>query len=164
MQLTRNILSRKQQGSISDGTVFQEVCKDVAIDLNVDLVSIWLCGDPDRKSYIECQCRYDAKNETFEKGEIVWKADCPVYFETMIEDNIIAAKDVSKHPATRDMMEIYFEPKGICSLLDFILHKDFKPTGVICCEMRGTPREWTEKEIGYLRAIAALVSHRFCDS
>jgi len=160
MLRTRKILSQKMIGSIDDETVFREVCLDVSESLKVDLVSIWYCSDGG--GGIECQCRYDALDGAFSKGQKLMKTDCQFYFETMVEYNCISAPDVHSHPATKELIEAYFKPNGILSLLDFILHEDFKPIGVICCENRRDHRYWNDNDKNYLRSLASLISHRFC--
>jgi len=160
MQRTRKILSDQKHGNISDETVYREVCLDVSEHLKADLVSIWYCCDGE--AGIECQYRYDANEDSFSKGQKLMKTDCQFYFETMVEYNCISAPDVRTHPATKELVDSYFAPNGIVSLLDFILHEDFKPIGVICCENRSDYRYWNDADKAYLRSLASLISHRFC--
>ena len=159
MQRTREILSLKHLETATEEAVFQAVCLDVSEALDADLVSIWFFDDA--HSRIDCQSRYDAPTARFSCGQSLLKADYPRYFETVVEYNFIAAPDAQTHPATSELTEGYFIPNEIQSLLDFILHKDCKPIGVICCESRAKRRDWSEKDKSYLRAIASLVSGRF---
>lgn len=156
MKRTRKILKSK---SIDDETLFQAVCLDVAERVESDLVSIWFCSF--EGTGILCKCRYDAITGLFSEGQRVMKADCPLYFETMIEYNYISAPEACEHPATRELAEKYLKPNGVVSLLDFILHEDFKPIGVICCESRSSIRHWSDEDMSYLRSIATLISNRF---
>lgn len=145
--------------SVHDQDLFKSVCLDVAEHVESDLVSIWFCSF--EGTGILCKCRYDAATGIFDDGQRIMKKDCPRYFETMIEYNYISASDARKHPATRELAEIYLKPNKVQSLLDFILHEDYKPIGVICCENRSSIRHWSEDNMSYLRSIAMLVSSRF---
>lgn len=160
MERTRKILSQRQKEAVDNKMVFREVCRDVAENLDADLTSIWFCAKDG--SAIECQCHYDALSGTFSQGQCLDKAKCQFYFETMIEYNCISAPDVYTHPATRELIEPYFKSIGVLSLLDFILHENFKPIGVICCENRREHRYWNDNDKNYLRSMASLISHRFC--
>lgn len=159
MKRTREILSLKQVEDATDEKVFKAVCLDVAEDLEADLVSIWFFDS--NQTRIECQCSYDAVTGEFSKSHALKRNDFPSYFKTVVEETFISAPDACTHHATKELTEIYFKPNGIQSLLDFIIHKDFKPIGVVCCENRSTRREWSEENKNTLRMIAALVSHRF---
>lgn len=159
MKRTRDVLNAGSLQSISDQDVFKAVCLDIAENIGSDLVSLWFCSF--EGSGILCQCRYDALTDTFSEGQRLMKEDCPRYFEAIIEYNYISAPDARSHPATRELTETYFKPNGIKSLLDFILHEDFRPIGVVCCENRQKIRHWSEADKSYLRSIASLVSSRF---
>jgi len=159
MLRTRKVLNLKQIDSILNHEVFEAVCKDLAEEIDANLVSIWFCAR--EGTGIECQCAYDVVSGEFTHGQFLSKNEHPIYIQNLIEYNYISAPDVRTHPATKELIEDYFEPNGILSLLDFILHKDHKPVGVICCENRRVHRNWSEDDKSYLRKIAALVSHRF---
>lgn len=159
MQRTREILKPNLADSVCDQDIFEAVCLDVAENVDSDLVSIWFCSF--EGTGILCKCRFDALTGVFSEGQRVMKEDCPQYFETMIEYNYISAPDACEHPATRELTESYLKPNGVRSLLDFILHEEYKPIGVICCENRSCIRQWSEADMSYLRSIAMLVSSRF---
>lgn len=159
MRRTRKVLNPEPTQSVCDQDVFEAVCLDVAENIGADLVSLWFCSF--EGSGILCKCRYDALTGIFSEGQRLMKEDCPHYFESMIEYNYISAPDARLHPATRELTEAYFKPNGIKSLLDFILHEDFHPIGVVCCENRQRIRHWSDADKSYLRSIASLVSSRF---
>jgi GAF domain-containing protein len=159
MQRTRKILSLQATENISENTIFQAVCEDIHERVDADLTSIWFFNSS--KSTLKRQCQYDALEGNFDKGHIITKAEYPGYFETILEDNYLTAPDVHSHYGTKALSETYFDPKGIKSLLDFIIHRDFQPIGVICCENRRSQRNWNESDKNYLRSIASLVSVRF---
>lgn len=159
MQRTREILRPQNVDTIHNQDVFEAVCLDVAEHVGSDLVSIWFCSPEETE--ILCKCRYDVLTGAFSEGQRVMKKDCPRYFEAIFEYNYISAPEALEHPATRELAEGYLKPNGVRSLLDFILHEDYKPIGVVCCENRSSIRHWSDEDMSYLRSIAMLVSSRF---
>ncbi len=138
---------------------FQAICWDTSQHLDADQTSVWTF-DADL-TRIECRCSYDALAETFSHGQILQRADYPVYFQNIIEDECVCAPQAQVQVATREFTESYFKPAGIVSLLDFILHENARPYGVICCENRRDIRHWSDADQAYLRAMAVLTSFLF---
>jgi len=159
MNRTREILSKKRSTPATKEEVFKSVCMDVSENLDADLTSIWFF-DKDQ-TQIECQCCFDAITKEFTKGGALKNADYPTYFNSIVEFNFISAPEALTNSATKELAESYFKPKGIVSLIDFILHRNFNPIGVICCENRSSIRNWSESDKDYLRSISALVSFQF---
>ena len=159
MNRTRDILNLGRVQNATQDEIFKSVCLDVSEQLDSDLVSIWFFDDI--QSHIECQANYDAVTGNFSDGQILHQKDYPHYFKTIIEYNSISAPNARTNSATKELSKGYFAPNRILSRLDFILHNEFKPIGVICCENRSYIRDWTEADKSYLRKIATLVSSRF---
>jgi len=159
MKRTRGILDRKRTQPTAEEEIFQSICKDVSENLDADITSIWFFDKT--LSQIECQCCLDSINDSYSSGEILKKATFPSYFNSIIEYNFISAPNARTSQFTKELAEPYFEPKGILSLLDFTIHKDFEPVGIVCCENRRNIRYWSEDDKDYLRSIAALSSLHF---
>jgi GAF domain-containing protein len=157
MGRTRALLAKARQ--VSTPEFFQAVCLDTSGDLDIDQSSVWTFDPHGQK--IECQCRYDALTKEFSRHQALRQQDCPRYFRAIVEENYVCAPDVATHPATREFLESYFKPNGIVSLLDFIMHEDAVPYGIICCENRRGIRQWSEADRNYLRSIATLTSFLF---
>ncbi len=159
MQRTREVLSLKHLPSASSDEILQTVCTDLATDINADLVSVWFFNRSQTK--IRCELYYDSMYQSFNKGQVIYRDNCPHYFQALIEDSCIATSDAQHQNATRELADIYLIPNGIQSTLDFILHRGRTPVGVICCECRGQPRVWSEDDKSQLRIVAELLSARF---
>ncbi|EDY83706.1 hypothetical protein VDG1235_3333 [Verrucomicrobiia bacterium DG1235] len=157
MRRTKQLLS--QRASARKEEIFNAVCEDAAEDLDADLVSIWTF-DSDL-SQIECQSRFDAIDNSYSKGLLLKRSEYPNYFRAIVEDNLVNAPNARIQNATKEFTDSYFIPNGIRSLLDFILHKDFTPIGIICCENRRSIRHWSAEDENYLRTIATLTSFLF---
>ena len=159
MKRTIEILDRAQSETVSPDTVFQSVCKDVEEQTGANRVSIWHFENDD--DCIRCACFYEAHNKTFTNGQVLFADDQPEYFKTILTENFIVAPDARNHPATAEFTDQYFREHDIHSLLDFIIHENFKPVGVICCENAGERREWHDDDISYLRQISTVISFYF---
>lgn len=159
MNRTKALLESEDEDQITSQKVFEAVCMDASENVNADLVSVWFFDE--KNTQIECQCVYLRDSNEFARGLILRASDYPKYFKSIVEENIISAPDARNHPITSEFTDGYFKPNGIVSLLDFILHKDGKAVGVICCENRGEIRHWSKGDKNYLRALATLTSFHF---
>lgn len=124
-----------------------------------DRVSLWTFAD--NHSKIVSKVSYDHINNKYGDTAELKREDFAVYFDAIINNDVIIASDAREHPQTACFKELYFKPNNIYSLLDFILHKDFKPIGVICCESVGRLYEWSEDDVQALRRIASSSSLYF---
>lgn len=159
MKRTAEILDRLASSSVTTDMVFQVACEDVAEHTRANRVSVWHFGkDNDR---IKCDCFYEADKGSYSKGQVLLADDHPSYFKAILTETFIDAADARDHPATAELIDPYFEEHDIYSLLDFIIHNDFKPVGIICCENSGARRDWDEKDLSYLRQISTLISFKF---
>ncbi|MEP0357040.1 MAG: histidine kinase [Paraglaciecola sp.] len=121
--------------------------------------SIWRLID--NKEKIECLMCFDRQPHEFSFGQVLCKADFPEYFDAILENEHIVAPDARNHPSTECFNADYFIPNDIYSLLDYILHQDFSPTGMICCESVGSFSQWQENDSTALRKISNVISMFF---
>jgi hypothetical protein len=75
-----------------------------------------------------------------------------------MEHHFIVAPHARTHPITSELNEKYFVPNDIYSLLDFIIHRDFDPVGVICCKNAHSPIKWTDQHVSVLRQVSSIIS------
>lgn len=151
-------LEAADRTSLSSEHVFHAACRDVAEATGANRVSIWDFSD--RRDSVHCVCFYDASTDSFTKGQVLTAEDLPTYFRVILKEKYIVAPDARSHAATAELVDPYFRDHDIYSLLDFIIHENFKPIGVICCENAGAIRDWQEEDISYLRQISTLISFR----
>ena len=97
----------------------------------------------------------------FSNGQTLNQQDCKPYFDFILSNQLLKAAEARKHASTMCFNETYFEPLNIYSLLDFIFHLDFEPTGVICCESVGKCEHWTEEDEENLKRISGITSMFF---
>lgn len=117
-----------------------------------DRVSLWAFSNDFEK--IKSLICYDASSGEIASGMTLSKSDFNDYFKAIMEQEIINAPEARTHDLTKYFNEIYFVPLNIQSLLDFVLHQNFTPSGIICCESVGKVTHWTDENIESLRRIA----------
>lgn len=159
MDRTAEILEKAKTEDVPPFQIFQAVCRDVAEKTEANRVSIWHLEKD--HSCIRCACFYEADGEVFSDGQVLYADDHPTYFKSILTEKFIVAPDARDHLATAELTDEYFRPHDIYSLLDFVIHEDFKPSGVICCENSGERREWRDDDVSYLRQISTIISFHF---
>jgi hypothetical protein len=122
-------------------------------------VSLWKFGE--NQTYLQCLLCFDKLDNKYTSEHILSKADYPEYFAGLAKSNCVMASNAREHPMTRCFNQDYFIPNQIHSLLDYVLHHDFIPTGVICCESVGRRVEWEQEDVDALRKIATIISMFF---
>jgi len=138
----------------------KEICLTTsALVKGADRVSLWRFDD--NFEFIESLICYDVKEHSFTCGQKLNRADFGAYFNGILEQDVINAPEARTHPLTECFTESYFNPLDIYSLLDFILHENFSPTGIICCESVGKVTQWTSDNVKSLRRIANSSSMYF---
>jgi len=142
---TADVLDGRKEGRVSSKVVLQTACREIAEYTNANRVSIWHFEDGDKS--IRCDCFFEADKDLFSSGQQLTSDDCPKYLKTILTEQLIVAPDARNHPVTDELTNPYFVDYDIYSLLDLIIHEDFKPTGVICCENAGAQREWRDEDI-----------------
>lgn len=126
---------------------------------NANLISLWRFGE--HKQKVISLINYDVEAQEFTEGLELNRRDFPVYFDAIVERELLVASRARAHPVTSCFNESYFEPLDIHSLLDFILHKEFAPVGVICCESKGAAVNWSDDDIENIRMLATQISYCF---
>jgi hypothetical protein len=124
-----------------------------------DIVSLWTFKD--NYSKIVSSVNYQRINNKYGDTAELNREDFGTYFDAIINNEVIKASDAREHPQTACFKDQYFKLNNIYSLLDFILHHDFKPIGIICCESVGKIYQWTEDDVKSLRRIANASSLYF---
>lgn len=136
------------------------ICEITAeVITGADRVSLWTFKD--NYSKIVSSVNYDSINNQYSENTELKREDFADYFDAIINNDVIKAADARADPLTACFKDLYFTPNNIYSLLDFILHHDFKPIGIICCESVGKIYQWSDDDVQSLRRIARASSLYF---
>ena len=156
MELTKMAINSSE--SIEPEDLHRAICLDAAKNVAANFVSIWRFEADLTK--IVCLYALDLASGDSSAGQELMRSDFPKYFEFILEETTICAPDACHHHQTSELCDAYFKPNGIVSLLDFIVHKNFKPAGIICCESKNKRRDWSAANISYLRDLATYASFK----
>jgi len=117
--------------------------------------SVWSYSPGEKK--LKCEKLFDNTSKKF-TIETDWHGkDYPGYFEALTSEEIIRAKDVHSHTATRELAVNYLIQNGIQSILTVPFFNEGKITGIICCENL-EQKEWTDEDVEFLKACSDLVT------
>ncbi len=121
--------------------------------LGVHRVGIW----KNETSYIECIRIYDKYNKAYQSGMQLFKKDFPIYFDYILQGNMLPIENAITHEATREFAEIYFEPLKIYSTFDCSILVHNQLYGIICCEVRYHTHQWNETEVELMQSFSKLL-------
>lgn len=145
-------------GDHAEIDLYQAICADAAEAVDANLVSIWRFEDDFAR--VTCLHAYDARTGAISAGQVLLREQAPTYFRAILEETTVCAPTARTHPATRELTGCYLEPQGVESLLDIVVHRDFVPVGIICCESKGIRRNWSSKDRNYVLRLATFTSFR----
>ena len=144
------------EGNIIDGSKL--LTKEVTISTDTDRCSIWLYNED--KSSIICKQLYVKAEDKWYSDIALHKKDYEPYFNALIVDPIIIAKDARTHQSTRCFTESYLIPLGINSMLDVPIYYKGKVIGVICIESFET-KEWHKVEVNFAEMLSSLFAFMY---
>ncbi len=139
---------------------FEETLKVIsettAMTLDVERVSIWLYDS--EQSALICQDLFEISKNIHSKGITIYEYMYPVYFKTVMTEQIIAVRDVYTEYKLSEFIENYLKPFGIISLMDVPVRTQGHRCGVMCCEHTGQQRDWLQEEQDFSISISNLIS------
>ncbi|HBL11049.1 MAG TPA: hypothetical protein DD379_06515, partial [Cyanobacteria bacterium UBA11162] len=134
----------------------QEITEATAETINVERVSIWLYDETNTK--LQCLDLFEQTLKQHSAGIELGNIDYPTYFQSLSQEQLIAADDAHTDPRTQEFSEFYLTPLGIMSMLDAPIRLGGQTVGVLCNEQVGNPRHWTAEDQNFARSIADLIS------
>ncbi|MDX1451350.1 MAG: ATP-binding protein, partial [Oleiphilaceae bacterium] len=154
------VLSELMVEPVILGEDFQEAINHIAMrtsqTLGVSRCSIWLLSKGAKS--LRCRVLYDANDNHFSEGMILYRENYPEYFDAILNQGYILADDVMTHPATLAFKDNYLEVLGITSMLDTAIQGDGEVCGVICAEHTKEVRHWSDGELSFMVSIATLLA------
>ena len=123
--------------------------------LNVERLSMWRFGKG--RLAIRCIGMHLRAGNRYDSGALLFRHECPAYFEAVERERVVAAHDALVDPRTSSFREGYLEPNGIGAMLDVPLAQRNTILGVLCAEHVGGRRVWTVDEQNFAVSAANLV-------
>jgi PAS domain S-box-containing protein len=148
------LTARQARGSTQFENDLRDLLETAAHTLDVARVSMW--SFVMNRSAIECLDLYEQRNGHV-TGQVLLRADFPVYFEALENERLIAAADAHRDPRTAQFSEPYLKRFGIGAMLDVPMRQNDVPIGVLCLEHVGGERNWTADEQNFALSLSNLI-------
>jgi PAS domain S-box-containing protein len=124
--------------------------------LEVARVGVWLADETFER--LECAVLVHQGVVSRRPGTVIDRALYPSYFEAIDHARVVAADDVLRSDATRELIAGYLTPLGITSLLDAPVRVFGNMVGIVCYEHLGPPRVWSEAEQAFAAHLGDFVA------
>ncbi|MEM9981655.1 MAG: GAF domain-containing protein, partial [Bacteroidota bacterium] len=123
--------------------------------LNAARIGIWQYDSIAEQ--MTCVDLYERKRDKHQRGLILSQKDYPVYFESLLGEEILIVSNAYQHPATAEFIPSYLPVHGIKATLVIPYFVNTKFSGIITCEDR-IERDWTIQEIQYAQSMAYVIA------
>jgi predicted signal transduction protein with EAL and GGDEF domain len=128
----------------------------LATTLDVGRTSFWTVDT--NYTNIRCEHVYSVDSSRPLGPTMLKRSDCPIYFDVLCRELVIAADDARNDPRTREFSESYLEPLGIYSILDVPVRAFGRYVGVLCHEQFDSKREWTREDEHFVSGVATQIA------
>lgn len=145
-------------GLLSPREYKSQLCEALLKHFNCSHVGVWIFIETAEGWRLRCVGTFIAGTGYVEGGAELLEDEYRVYFRELIRRGAYASYDVLEDPNLQGLVEPYFVPSGVRSLLDTAFQVNGKPVGVICIEQVGRPRHWDGVDKARLRQAGAAVS------
>jgi PAS domain S-box-containing protein len=135
--------------------IFKEISQVSAETLSVERVSIWLLDSENQM--LKCEDLYLKSSSLHTTTPAISAKELPVYFQYISQNRVLAANNVTQHPATVEFQQGYAQTNNIGAMLDGSIWLNGSMIGAVCCEHTGDTREWTLDEQGFVGSICDVV-------
>jgi len=128
----------------------------LATTLDVGRTSFWTVDT----NYTSLRCEHVY---TVEPGRplgptLLKRSDCPIYFDAMCQELVVAAEDARNDPRTQELSATYLEQVGVYSILDVPVRAFGRHVGVLCHEQFDEKREWTREDEHFVSGVATQIA------
>jgi two-component system, cell cycle sensor histidine kinase and response regulator CckA len=161
MQFERGLLEiahvSLEKASLSEALT--TVARITATTLHVTRVSVWQL-DHDGGRW-RCTCAVDVATNEVTSGWELEASKYPSYGRAIAQNRTIAVADTRRDPASRELVEDYFDPLNIGATLDVPIYRSGRVFGIVCAEIVDGVRDWTQRERDFVTAVAELIASIF---
>jgi len=133
----------------------KRITQTCARSMGVDRVSVWAFDA--EIGALSCLCLWDQNSAAFEHGAVLKQREIPRYFEALSSQRLIDASDARQDSRTSELTDDYLIPLNIHAMLDATLRFEGRLRGVLCTEVVGKSRAWSEAEKMFVSSVAELI-------
>ncbi len=143
------------QDSNFDRTL-KDITRITALTLRLSRVSIWLTSDDDDTILRRAADHGDIGSPAVALGLTL--GSYPLYNRALKRDLSLEVADVEADVRVAELLDPMLRPAGITALVHACIVAAGRHIGVLRCEHTGTPREWTEDELNFVKAVANFIA------
>ncbi|WP_291725535.1 GAF domain-containing sensor histidine kinase [Bernardetia sp.] len=149
-------LTRNQKAELKDFSEAVEEVTQTAVDtLKVASINLWLVDK--EKNQIKCVA-HSQKSITAVSNNNLKNERMPIYLSKMKEGELIISDDVYEDEFLEELIETYFKPNSITSIIDIPIHIEGELKAILCCNHCGERREWKIREQQFVLAIGNIIA------
>lgn len=153
-----DLLARLYKSSFRDfdsaGEIFKVITETIAQGLEIDRASYWQITD----EKLICLDLYDNEQKIHTIERDLHAIELPNYFKALKNGIAIVADDARNNEFTKELREHYLSPLGITDMLDIPIRENGQLIGVLCCEHRDDPRNWSQSDFAFARAVGDIMA------
>lgn len=130
------------------------LCRKIIEVMEIDRISVWFFTLDNSAIYEEIRFMKDG---TSFHGAILKESEYPSYFNSIQHERILVSNRVEETPALKELLEPYYKPANVVSMMDSPIFSDAAMIGVVAFEKVGEPIKWTIADINFASAISDTI-------
>lgn len=134
--------------------VYDLIIEHAVQGLNIDRAGYWQISN----NKLVCKSLFDRESGFYVKGSSIESREIPNYISALDEGIAVVVNDVNTDKHTQELLDSYLKPLGITDILDIPVRKNGVLSGVFCCEHRDDPREWSESDLAFSKALCDVLT------
>ncbi len=156
LHFRETILNLTKSDKINLDHGIKQITESVARTLDVERTSIWLYNED--KSEFVCNDLYCRGKDKHIRGLILKKDNYPEYFKKLESMSNIISDDVRIDITAGELLETYFIPEHITSMMVTPVFRNGKITGMLSIEEINRIHRWTVEEQEFAVSLADMIS------
>ncbi len=126
-----------------------------AAALHADSVSVWVWGE--ERGTLRRIAGYGVDGVAMSHADLITEREAPGFVRALRSGRPIDATNVEADLRTRDLATSHLRARSVRAMLAAPLMASNGVRGVVCCEVRHTPRRWLPAEASCLSGVAQLI-------
>ena len=152
------LLQLNKSSSIDSGNLesaLKDISESAVVSLDADRVSVWFYSND--FEYLEAKDIFDRETFQHKKDKKFYKKEFPKFFSFLNEEKSISIENIYTESIITELVDFYFAPRKIFSLLLVPIRIDGKMIGILVAESEQI-KEWSIEEQGFLATLSDVVS------
>ncbi len=149
-----NLLRNTYKANDSFQDIICQILKRLSKESKIDRVSYWNYTS----EKISCVSLYELERDCFSCGQDILRTNCPIYFESINNENAVISSNVYESKHTKEFVNDYFPNNNILSMLDVPVIANGEKAAILCFETTQQQRNWDNDDVNFARSISDIIS------